>query len=210
MNFFQRFFGIFFNPKKISQTLASNPTWLDACVILLVVLLGFSYLIVPHTKMLNGVDNPSWSAILLRSVLLTHLYFLEFLVSSLVLLILGRLASRGGNYVQVFSLFVYANLIDKILGNAVRLFLMSLNESIFQATTSIAQFFPNMNIHSLGHAVAVQVDFFHLWLFGVLAFGLAEVFKMKMKKALCVSYGFWLLKAILNTALITFGMSIYG
>jgi len=209
MNFAQRIFGIFFTPKKTCLTLASRPAWLDAFTLLLAALLIFTYCIVPYTGMLDTISNSTRTIIFLRAVLLTHLYFLGFLITCLILLILGRVISRGGNYVQVFSVFVHANLIDKTLGNAVRLGFLHVNKSVFRATTSIAQFFPDLDTQSLSYAAAVQVDLFQIWFFGVLGLGLSAIFKMDLKKALCLSYGFWLLKCILNIALIHLGMGIY-
>ncbi len=202
MNFFSRFFGIYYKPKKTCQFLEKKPVWIDTIIVLLIVILAFAYVLVPYTRMLEGINNPTRLTILPRAVLLTHLYLLGFLVSSLVLLILSRVVSQGGNYSQVFSVYIHANLIDKILGNALRLFLLFNNKSIFKATTSIAVFFPDLDVHSLGYAAAIQIDLFQLWLFAVLSLGLAAIFKMEMKKALFVAYGFWFLKALLNIVLI--------
>ncbi|MFC2163445.1 YIP1 family protein [Acidobacteriota bacterium] len=203
MNFFSRFFGIHFRPKQTCQFLEKKPVWIDTLIILLIAILAFTYVLVPYTRMLEGIDKPARTVILTRAVIWTHLYLLGFLVSSLVLLILSRAVSKGGNYSQVFSVYIHANLIDKILGNAVRLFLLFSNKSIFKATTSIAVFFPNFDVHSLGYAVAIQFDIFQLWMFAVLSLGLAAIFKMKIKKALFVAFGFWFLKALLNIVLIS-------
>lgn len=206
MNFFSRLFGIYFKPNKTCRFLAKNPVWIDTLIVCLVVILAFTYVLVPHTRMLKEITNPTRMAILLRAVLWTHFHLLEFLVSSLVLLVFSRLVSRGGNYSQVFSVYIHAHLIDKILGNAVRLFLLFNNKSVFRATTSLAVFFPNLDVHSLGYAAAIQFDFIQLWLFAVLSLGLAAIFKMRITKALLVAYGYWFLKALLNIVLIMLGV----
>ncbi|MCK7522377.1 MAG: hypothetical protein MZV64_34235 [Ignavibacteriales bacterium] len=43
-----------------------------------------------------------------------------------------------------------------------------------------------------------QIDFFQLWMFGILAFGLAAIFKVSLRKALVLSYIVWFLKALAN------------
>lgn len=202
MNFFSRFFGIHFRPKKTCQFLEKKPLWIDTLIVLLIVILAFTYILIPYTHMLDELDNPTLMTILPWAVLWTHLYVLGFLVSSLVLLILSRVVSKGGNYSRVFSVYIHANLIDKILGNSARLFLLFSNKSVFKASTSIAFFFPDLDVHSLGYAAAIQVDIFQLWLFAVLGIGLTAIFKMDIKRALFVAYGFWFLKALLNIALI--------
>jgi len=210
MNFVSRFLGIYLKPKKTCEFLAKKPLWIDTLVILLLVILAFSYALVPYTRTLEGIANPNRFVILLRAVLWTHLYLLGFLVSSLVLLVLSRLIAEGGHFSQVFSVYIHANLIDKTLGNAVRLFLLFSHKSIFKATTSMAGFFPDLDVHSLGYAVATQIDIFQIWLFAVLGLGLAAIFKMGIKKGLFLAYGFWFLKALLNVVLIILKVGFIG
>jgi hypothetical protein len=45
-----------------------------------------------------------------------------------------------------------------------------------------------------------QVDFFQLWFYGILAYGLSSVLKIDVKKGLIIAYGFWLLKTLLYIA----------
>jgi len=202
MNFISRFFGIYFRPQKTCRYLAQNPVWIDTLIVLLITLLAFAYAFVPYTRMVEGISNPSRWVILTRAILWTHLYLLGFLVSSLVLLFMGRVVSKGGHYSQVFSVYIHAQLIDKILGNAVRLFLLLRHKSLCRATTSLAVFVPDLDAHSLGYAVAIQFDLFQLWLFAALGFGLAAIFQMHTIQALRVAFGFWLLKSLFNIGLI--------
>jgi hypothetical protein len=206
MNFFSRLFGIYFRPHTTCQFLAKKPVWIDTLIVLLIAILAFTYFLVPYTRMLEGIANPTRMAVVLRAVLWTHLYLLGFLVSSLVLLVLSRLVSKDGHYSQVFSMYIHANLIDKILGNAARLYLLFNHQTLFKTSTSIAAFFPGVDVHSLSYAVAIQFDIFQLWLFAVLALGLAAIFDMTVKKALCVSFGFWLMKSLFNILLIMLGV----
>jgi hypothetical protein len=64
-----------------------------------------------------------------------------------------------------------------------------------------------MEITSPSYVILAQFDFFQLWMFGILAFGLAAIFKIELKKALFVSYGFWTLKAAFTVALSLLAMS---
>jgi hypothetical protein len=71
----------------------------------------------------------------------------------------------------------------------------------------LALFFPKLEFGSTPYMILANIDFFQLWLFGVLAYGLAAVFKVDSKKALFVSYGFWFLKTLVNIAIGILGMS---
>ena len=67
-----------------------------------------------------------------------------------------------------------------------------------------------MEVTSLSYAMLSQIDFFQLWLFGVLGFGLSFIFKIELKKALVIAYVFWLLKSAFNIALFLVSMSFMG
>ena len=73
-----------------------------------------------------------------------------------------------------------------------------------QTSTSLALLFPRMEVTSTPYIILTQIDFFQLWMFGILAFGLAAIFKIKPGKALALSYGVWFLKALANVGIGTY------
>ncbi len=221
MNFVNRFQGIFFNPQLIFKSLSEKPVWVDALIALLIAMMAFSYIILPYSQqdnlqmmknnvklkermgeerfnqMIERLENPSKTSILLRSFLMTPVTALiGFLLSSLILLGLGRFLSTEGNYIKVFSAYLHVNFIDKILGNGLRLILILTRKSAIQTTTSLALFFPQLEVTSAGFVILSQLDFFQLWLFGIFGYALSHIFKIELKKALFVSYGFWLIKSL--------------
>jgi hypothetical protein len=222
MNFFSRFLGTFFDPGKTFKALAEKPIWVDALIVLLIVSAVFAYLVAPfaqkdslqmiedsaakikqkygeerYNQILQRTQGTSPRSVLIRSVVLTPVTMaIGFLFSSLIVLGLGRLTSTQGNYVQVFSALLHANFIDKVLGNALRLVLILSRKSVFQTSTSLAVFFPKLEVTSIAYAVLGQFDFFQLWLFGIFALGLASIFKVSPKKAFVISYAFWLIKSL--------------
>ncbi len=152
-----------------------------------------------YNRYLDRINNSKRA---LTSFLITPLtYLIGFLFSALIFLGIGRLTATQGNYVQIFSLLVHANFVDKFLGNALRLLLVSSRQSVFQTSAGLAAFFPRLEITSTLYAVLYQVDFFQLWLFGILGIGLASVFKVGVRKALIISYGFWVLKSLISVGL---------
>lgn len=225
MNFFQRFSGVIFNPQLTFQFLAHKPVWIDALVAVLIFSAVFSYLTFPFSQqdnvrafennfelrervgedrfnqMMESMRNPSSTQRLISSTLGPVSLGIGLLISSLVLLLLGKMTSTQGHFVQIFSVYVHANFIDKILGGAIKLPLIHTTESVVQTTTSLALFFPKLEIISPAFIVLSQFDLFQIWLFGILAYGLAAVLKISIKKALFISYGFFLIKALLYTGL---------
>ena len=121
---------------------------------------------------------------------------------------MGRLISTEGKYIQVFSGFLYVNFIDKILGNAVRLLLILSKKSFLETSTGLALFFPRLEVTSTAFIILTQIDIFQLWMFGIFSYALSYIFKIEVKKALFISYGFWLLKTLLYIGMGLFSASL--
>lgn len=234
MTFFNRLFGVYFNPKDTFKALSEKPVWVDMLILLLLLVTLYAVLIAPYIpkdqiKLLQSdaerrermgeeaynqqmefwKDPPPFVTI--TSIFMQPVSLLiAFLIQSLVILGMGRLTSTEGKYIQVFSSFIHANAINLVLGNALRVFLIFSRESVFQTSTSLALFFPRLEIKSSAYVVLTQVDFFQIWVFGILAFALSEVFKIELKKALFLSYGFWFIRSLFYIAIGLLGMKLGG
>jgi hypothetical protein len=232
MTLLKRMGGVFVNPRPTFEGLAEKPVWIDMLVVIMLALIAFNVVVAPYVqkdqlllmkdnvalkermgeeafaKLIENTEHPSQSMRILQIFIFTPLTFLAMLLlQSLLLLILGRLSSTQGTYVQVLAALVHASLIDKFLGNGVRLTLALARGSLMQTSTSLALFFPKMEVTSTPYIMLTQVDFFQLWMFGILAFGLAAVFKINIKKAAILSYGLWFLKALANVGIGLIGAS---
>jgi len=230
MNLLKRIQGVFFEPRPTFEGLAAKPVWIDTLVVVLLALIAFNLVVAPYmqrdqlalmkdnaalkerlgedsfAKLIERTENPSQTSRIMQTFVITPLYtIVAILLQSLFLLILGRFLSTQGTYVQALSALVHASLIDKLLGNAVRLVLALVRGSLMQTSTSLALAFPNLEVTSTLYIVLTQIDIFQLWMFGVLAFGLAAILKIGIKKALTLSYGLWFLKALVNI-----GMGLVG
>ncbi len=232
MNLFKRIEGVFFSPRPTFEGLAAKPVWVDTLIVILLALIAFSFIVQPYmqkdqlallkdnavlkermgedsyNKMIAKTENPTESSKIVQAFLYAPLFYLAaILLQSLILLIAGRLLSTQGVYVQVLAALIHASLVDKLLGNAVRLVLATTRGSVMQTSTSLALLFPRLEVTSTLYILLAQVDFFQLWMFGILAFGLAAIFKIPAKKALFVSFGLWVLKAAANFGIGLIGMS---
>jgi hypothetical protein len=226
MNLFKRLEGVFFDPKRTFDGLAAKPVWIDALVVVLLALIAFNLVVAPYmqkdqlqlmkgnaalmermgedayTKMIERTEHPSPSGRIVQTFVATPLFFLAaLLLQSLILLILGRLLSTQGVYVQVLAVLIHASVIDKLLGNGVRLALAVTRKSLMQTSTGLALLFPNLEVTSTAFIMLSQIDLFQLWMFGVLALGLAAIFKISLPKAMALSYAMWLLKAAANVGI---------
>ena len=232
MNLFKRLEGLFFSPRPTFEGLAAKPVWIDAVVIALVALIAFNFIILPYAqkenlallkdnaalrermgednyaKMVEATENPSPSRRIIQTfVMPPMILILGLLLQSLMLFIGGRIGSTQGTYVQVLSALAHAGLVNSLLGNAVRLALILTRQSVLQTSTSLALLFPRLEVTSTLYIVLTQVDLFQLWMFGIVALGLVAIFKIKLSKALVLSYTVWLLKALANIGIGLIGMS---
>lgn len=226
MGFFKRMEGTFFSPKQLAPALAEKPIWVDVLVVCLLAVIIFSVIATPYQRQesaqifrdspklkekmgeakfaetLAKMEKPAETADFVRSGAMAAIMTAgAMLIQCLFLLMIGRFVSSQGTFVQVFAVYLNAALIDRLLGNAVRTALVLTKRSVIQVSTGLGLLFPGLPVGSPLYAVTAQIDVFQLWMFGVMAYGLAAVLKIDLKKALAVSYGFWLLKAAANVIL---------
>jgi hypothetical protein len=232
MDFVKRLTGVFTNPRQTFTALAEKPVWVDVLIVILIAIAVYAMVITPYAKheqaqmikdsvklkermgeerfnqYVQTLDTPPTTWGIIQAVGGAPLIFvLAMLVQGAILMLLGRFTSTQGTFKQIFSSLVHANLIHAVAGNGVRLILTLTRKSVMQVSTGLPLLFPKMEVTSTPYIVLSQVDFFQLWLFGVLAFGLAAAFKIDLKKALFISYTVWLLKALFNIGLALFGLS---
>jgi hypothetical protein len=232
MNLFKRLGGVFFSPKQTFTALAEKPVWVDVLIVLLLALVVYSLIIMPYVRndqlqmmkdsvkfrermgeeaynrYIQRLQGPPSTWEYVQTVVGGPAFItLAMLLQALFLLILGRFMSSQGTFTQVFSALVHAASVNLLLGNAVRMVLTLTRKSVMQVSTGLALFFPKLEVTSSPYIVLGQVDFFQLWLFGVLAFGLSAIFKINIRKALVLSYSVWLLKALVNIAIGLVGVS---
>ncbi|MFQ6081749.1 MAG: YIP1 family protein [Candidatus Aminicenantia bacterium] len=235
MSFFQRFFGVFLNPDSTFKSISEKPTWRTELVLLLIVLIFFSYLTTSYStkdrlvllkdnvklqermgeerfnQMIERLENPSQKGRIIQALIMTPIgAILGFLLSSGILFGAGRIFSTQGNFKQLFSSFLQAAYIDRIFGNIVRYFLIISKKSVFQTSTGLPIFFPHLEVTSPLYTILSQFDFFQLWMFGVLGYGIAHVFKLPLKKSLFISFGFWLVKSIIYSILGILALKYYS
>jgi len=236
MTFPQRIQGVFFNPAPTMADVAQKPKPVAAILVLVLALTAvFSFISAPYAakdslllmkdnvkmqerlgqerfdKMIADMENPKPGAIAFRSFVVSPVFTAIFLgIKVLFLLILGRMFSSEGSFVPVASVYLHASLINSLLGNLVRGVLILGRKSVLQMTTSLALLAPKAEITSASYILLSQVDFFQLWMFGVLGYGLSAVFKIPLKKAMILSYAFWAAKAAVNIAFGFLGKSFMG
>jgi hypothetical protein len=224
MSFGGRLIGTFFWPGRTFRFIASRPVWVDILVLVLVLISLYSYLTFPFgqkdrilTMEAHEADlTAKWGASGYASELerikgrnralcafvvtpLTSLFGLLF--AALIVLGTARVVSSEGNYLQVFSSLLHASLVDKLLGNGLRLYLILSRGPEAETPAGVSALFLKLEGTSATAAFLSQLDPFQLWMYCLFALGLAAAFKIGWKKGLVISVIFWLLKGLLAVAL---------
>jgi hypothetical protein len=226
VNLAGRFYGVFFSPAPTFKSLAEKPKWADAFVVVLLFIAAAAYFAAPfaaqdslktmkdnpkleekmgkarYDQMIRSMETGGTTGAIIRAVVFGPLAFVFGLfISALILLLMGRLVSAEGAFIPIVSVLIQANFVDKILGGALRTVLVLARRSVIQTSTSLALLAPRIDIASPAYIFLSQVDFFQLWMFGLVGSGLAAVLKIPLRKAMILSFSFWLLKAGLNISL---------
>jgi len=224
MNFARRLLGTFFYPGRTFRAIADRPLWVAALILVLILISLYSYLTFPfgqkdrlrsveantakltekwgqtgYASEVERIKSHSRSLSAFLVIPLTSLFGLLF--AALIVLGMARLVSTEGNYLQVFSSLLHASLVDKLLGNGLRLYLILSQKSVSGISTGLAVFFPKLDVMSVPSALLSQVDPFQIWMHGLFALGLAAAFKINLKKGLVISFVFWFFKSLLAVAL---------
>lgn len=232
MDFVKRLTGVFSDPRRTFTALAEKPVWVDVLVVILIALVAYVMVVTPYSRheqaqmikdsvklkermgedrfnqYVQGLEAPPTTWQTIQAVGGAPLVFLiAMLLQASALIVLGRFASTQGAFKQVFASLIHANLIYALAGNGVRLILTLTRKSVMQVSTGLPLLFPKMEVTSTPYIILSQVDFFQVWLFAVLAFGLAAALRIDVKKALFLSYTVWFLKALFNIGLALIGMS---
>lgn len=224
MSFGGRLIGTFLWPGRTFRAIAGRPVWVDILVLVLVLISLYSYLTFPfgqmdrirtmeaHEANLTAKWGASGYASELERIKGRDRYLSAFVVTpltalfgllfaALIVLGLARVVSTEGNYLQVFSSLLHASLVDKLLGNGLRLYPILSRGSTADVPTGLSGFFLKLEGTSMTAALLAQLDPFQIWMYFLFALGLAAAFKINLKKGLVISFVFWLIKSLFAVGL---------
>ncbi|MBN2200130.1 MAG: YIP1 family protein [Candidatus Aminicenantes bacterium] len=219
MNLPSRIQGVFFEPRTTLRAVAAKPVWTDVLAVTLIALAVYTIFIMPYASreafshyQAQGQEAPDLSRMpkwLLVIPVLIGLFSMTAVVffSSGVVYLMGRLFSPHGEFKAVLAVYLHAGLVDALLGNAVRL-AVALTKKSALVVTGPAMFFPEIPPRSFLFLALGSFDFFRLWAFGILACGLAAVFKVEMKKAFLIAFLSWLALASISVGLGGLSMAV--
>lgn len=139
-----------------------------------------------RAEKITGPTVLKFSGVLVVSVVV----FARLFWWALVLWLLGRWFLKVGfSYQQALEVAGLALTLEILSGLVTMLLVVCLGKV---TTLSLALCAGNADPQGLLHLVLSTVDFFDLWLVGVMASGLARLANVKWSKALSLTFGYWL------------------
>src|SRR5512136_583195 len=171
MTLVKRVEGVFLNPRPTFEAVVEGSVWWDILIVLLIALIAYSLVIAPYAKhdqaqviresvklkdkmgeeqfnkYVQGLEGPATTWQIIQTFVGAPAFFvIALLLQALLLLMLCRLVSSVGLFSELFASLVHASAINVLLGNAVRLVLVLTRKSAMQTSTSLAMFFPKMEV----------------------------------------------------------------
>ena len=144
----------------------------------------------------DSILNTPKRAIYLRTTLgLSFSYFLSLLIGTLLIILALRFFTPEGSFAQVLTLYTYSTAISYPLATLVRDLIIYLKGTTIGVTTSLLLFFPFSPFSKAGRFLQA-FDLFSLWAAIALGLALDGALNLGRKRAIEISVGVWLFKAL--------------
>ncbi|MEW6455301.1 MAG: YIP1 family protein [Acidobacteriota bacterium] len=230
-NGFSRFMGIFFEPVKTMQRLHEKSPWYEPFIVILITSIIFAYITFPiqvkdrvemiksSTKLsqriteeqLEKIANPGEKSRIIQTLInsLIALIF-PFLIFTGTLTIIIKMLGGEGSFKEFWCATLYSSYIDYFLGSGVKSALVMLKKTYLTVSTGISIFFPALTYKDPIYHVLTFIDFFTIWSYIVLSFGVSKFTKFSLKKSLIILGIIFLLRLAILSITTILSFKIYS
>ncbi len=227
-----RLVGVFFSPRKVFEYLRVKPDiWLPLILIALITI-GVSFSVydialdqqiekieqndrIPDEQkdlILNRIEESrsGTKRIVSNLVIAPVSTILGYLIVAAFFLFLGNIILGGkASFAQVFSVYLYAQLIPVILGSIVKTPIWVSQQSL-SATTSLSALLPADMANSMLYRLLSNFDIFTIWFLIVFSLGFAVVYRFSQLKGYLAVFISWLLFIFAKIGVASFFASLLG
>lgn len=212
-------FNIFFEPRKVFESLRARPTWLVPFIIVTLLVIASTYLTFPYimkaqVERIEEMENipearrnaiieemeqirqpPAWQ------VAIIPVFSLFFLVvfSAVLFFVFNVLMGGDSGFRNVLSVYSYSGLV-MIPALIVKLPLIIMKESVNVQTSLALLPFANPDNRFL-YSVLSGFDIFSLWEVILISLGLGVVYKLSTTKAFTAVVILWVLLILVKSGL---------
>jgi len=212
-------FNIFFEPRKVFESLRARPTWLIPFVIVALLVIGSTYLTFPYImkaqverieemenipearksaiiEQMEQIDQPPvWQV----AIIPVFSLFLLVLFSAVLFFVFNVLMGGDSSYRSVLSVYSYSGLVA-IPALIVKLPLITMKETLNVQTSLALLPFANPDSRFL-YSVLSGFDIFSLWQVILISMGLGVMYKYTTAKAFTAVVILWVLLIVVKSGL---------
>jgi hypothetical protein len=219
MGGFSKILNIFFEPKKVFESLKTKPAWLVPFIIIVLISIVSMYLTYPFimsdtiakiranekipdeqkeiiVSRMEGNTKPPWWQVALAPVGV----LIYFLIVSGILFFVGNVLLGGDSpFRKIFSVYLYSSLVA--IPAAIIKIPLALAKKTGEIQTSLALFLsPDMK-ETFIYRFFAHFDIFNIWMIILVSLGLAVMYNFTVKKSFTAVFALWLLWAIVSSSL---------
>lgn len=215
LNFFSRFFGIFFEPRKVFLSLDKKPVWIDVLIVLLLLLVLTLYFFQPlilqeqKAKILKNeklseeqkslavqsIDQPFTKIMIWVGGVLGFL-IVFFIVAGIFFLIANFILGGEGSYKRMLSIYAHSSLV-MVPASIVKLPLALVKKTMMVQTSPAAFLSPEAE-GSVLYVLFSSLDIFTIWTLILISLGVSVLYKFSFKKAGVMVFIPWLLYVVIK------------
>lgn len=212
-------FNIFFEPRKVFESLKIKPTWLVPFLIVAILGIGFFYTTYPYImnqqvekiranekipdeqkqmivdKMTENNTPPLWQ--LPFAPIVTLLIFV--ILSAILYFVFNVILGGDSSFRRVFSVYCYSNLVA-IPSMIVKLPLIMIKKDI-GVQTSLALLLSAENKETFFYRLLSGFDIFTLWMVILISMGMGVLYKYTAKKSFTILFVLWVLLILITAGL---------
>lgn len=213
MNFFQRWFGIYFSPSKSYQSLDRKPDWVIPLLVLAIFLAVASVFMLPAIKeaQIQAVmerqgmsyeqaaeamaKTEGYMKVVTPISTFVSIFVMAFLISGIFFLVNNYMFGGDAPYKKILSVFAYTTFAIDIVATLVKLPLIVAKNSLDVHTGLAAFLSPDMKDQFI-YRLFSKVDFFTIWKLILLGIGFSVVCRFSRNKSYGIVFGLWALYVI--------------
>jgi hypothetical protein len=211
--------NLFFEPKKVFESLRIKPTWLVPFIIIALLGIGFFYTTYPYImnqqverirdndkipqdqkqtiidKMTESSHPPLWQLPLAP----IGTIFVFVILAAILFFVFNVILGGDSSFRRVFSIYCYSNLIA-IPSMIVKLPLIMLKKDI-GVQTSLALLLSAESKETFLYRVFSGFDIFTLWAVILISIGMGVLYRYTTKKSFTIVFVLWVLLILITSGL---------
>ncbi len=212
-------FNVFFEPRKVFESLKIKPTWLVAFIIIAILGIGFFYTTYPYImqqqverirdndkipeeqkqviieKMTENTHPPVWQLFLAPLGAIVTLV----IVAAILFFVFNVILGGDSSFRRVFSVYCYSSLIA-IPSMIVKYPLIMIKKDI-NVQTSLALLLSADSKNSFFYSVLASFDIFSVWQLILVSMGMGLLYKYSTKKAFTTVLVLWIIWILAKSSL---------